>query len=455
MSTPRVISLTEWEKPKQIVLAPQEADALRQLQAAKRIDVTWHGPAEASISGSAGYVGLADLSAETQIVIQSHIPVGSVMELVCYAYGLEPPDETLLGDASLASSGPPDWLAFLLTLEIEKLLAMGLRHGYRETEDTLPYVRGRIDFTTLRWNAIPSALIPCRFEDFVLDTVENRILRGSLEILATTELTPGIRKTVWRALSAFREVRLVRPTHMLFARARVSRLNSYYEPALTLCRLVLECAGVDLDSGDVATPGFFFSMANAFEKAVERALREKFGRDQVHTQHPYSDRIRVVAGAPAVPVTFKPDNVVGPLETPWLVVDAKYKNPLRNDWCGQFLKNEDLYQAFTYALALGAPAVLLYPRCSQDLDVTLATNGATTRAVTADLATSGPQWLGACISLAHTARYASKRWGGCAAGNGPGVHLRNAAQDVTVLADGIVLSRPRREHPQEGGSGRV
>jgi 5-methylcytosine-specific restriction enzyme subunit McrC len=307
------------------------------------------------------------------------------MELVCYAYGLEPPDETLLGDASLAGGGPPDWLAFLLMLEIQKLLGQGLRLGYRETEDTLPYVRGRIDFSTLRWSAIPSALIPCRFEDFVLDTVENRILRGTLEILASAELTPGVRKAVWRALSAFRQVHLVRPTHILFARAHLSRLNSYYEPALTLCRLVLESAGIELDTGDVATPGFFFSMANAFEKAVERALREQFGAHQVHSQHPYGDRIRVVAGEPAVPVTFKPDNVVGPLDAPWLVVDAKYKNPLRDDWQGEYLKNEDLYQAFTYSLALDAPVVLLYPRCDQDVDVTVEAGSAIARALTVDL----------------------------------------------------------------------
>jgi 5-methylcytosine-specific restriction enzyme subunit McrC len=385
MSERRIITLTEWEKPKQIALSPQEAEALRQLEAAGRIDVTWHSPTEASVSGSAGYVGLADLSAETQILIQPHIPVGSVMELVCYAYGLEPPHETLLGDASLAGSGPPDWLAFLLVLEIQKLLAQGLRFGYRETEDTLPYVRGRIDFTTLRWSAIPSALIPCRFEDFVLDTVENRILRGTLEILASVELTPGIRKAVWRALSAFRQVCLVRPTRMQFARAHVSRLNSYYEPALTLCRLVLESAGIDLDSGDVATPGFFFSMANAFERAVERALREQFGKDQVHPQHPYSDRIRVVEGSPAVPVTFRPDNVIGPAEAPFLVVDAKYKNPLRDDWQREYLKNEDLYQAFTYATALGAGVTLVYPQVGRAVDTLLRLNGHAVRIVTVAL----------------------------------------------------------------------
>lgn len=391
MSERRVVTLTEWEKPKHVELSPPEAAALRQLQEARRIEVVWDGPCAASVSGGAGYVGIADLSPDTQIAIQPHIPIGSLIEFVCYAYGLEPPGDTLLGDASLAESGPPDWLAFLLTLEIDKLLAQGLRLGYREAEDNLPYVRGRIDFTTLRWNAAPTALVPCRFEDFVLDTAENRILRGTLEVLAAARLTPGIWKAVWRALGAFRQVVLVRPTHMLFARAHLSRLNSYYEPALTLCQLVLESAGIDLGTGDVATSGFFFNMPDAFEKAVERALCEQFGRDQVHSQHPYSDRIRVVEGELAVPVTFKPDNVIGPIEAPYLIVDAKYKNPLRNDRGGKYLKNEDLYQAFAYGTALSAPVVLVYPRCESGVCLALEMLRRTARVLTVDL-TAGAPW---------------------------------------------------------------
>lgn len=383
MSDPRVIELREWETAKRVSLTSPEVDKLRALE--NRLDIQWLGGDEASISGKAGYVGMAALSEDTQVVVRPHIPIANVLELACYAYELEPPGESLIEDARLDDTGPADWLAFLLTLEVEKLLAMGLRRGYREVEEEIPYVRGRIDFGALRWGESKPGLVPCRFEDFVLDTAENRILRGTIEILSACPLSNLCRRRLWSALTAFGQVSLVQPTGRMFDSLRLSRLSSYYEPALTLCQLVLESAEIELDPGDVKTPGFFFSMADVFEKAVERALREEFGRENVHHQPSYSDRIRVIEGEPAIPVTLIPDNVVGPRDAPWLIVDAKYKNPLRESWGKNHFHNEDLYQAFTYAAALDAPAVLVYPRVNRDVDVMIALPGGEARILAVDL----------------------------------------------------------------------
>jgi len=411
MSEQRVIELREWEKAKHVSLASDEADKLRALE--DRLDVQRLSGDEVSISGKAGYVGIASLSDETQVIVRPHIPVASVLELACYAYELEPPGETLIEDARFDDTGPADWLAFLLTLEVEKLLAMGLRRGYREVEEEIPYVRGRIDFSTFRWGESKPGFVPCRFEDFVLDTVENRILRGTLEILSACPLSHACRRSLRSALAAFGQVSFVQPTARMFDSFRLSRLTHYYEPALTLCRLALESAGIELDAGDVATPGFFFSMANVFEKAIERALREEFGRANVHHQPTYSDRIQVVDGEPAIPVTFIPDNVIGPRDDPWLIVDAKYKNPLIEHYGDRF-RNSDLYQAFTYAAALDAPAVLFYPCCGRDIDVAFEIDGSLVRVLAVDLAGSGVAGLAAQLranvpSLPTGARLAGVR----------------------------------------------
>jgi len=369
MNSTRVIEFVEWEEAKRVTLSLDEADKLRCLE--KRLDVQWCGGNEAAVSGKAGYVGIVSLSDETQIIVRPHIPIASVLDLACYAYELEPPEKSMVEDARLNDTGPADWLAFLLILEVEKLLAMGLRYGYSEVEEALPYVRGRIDFGALRWGESKPGLVPCRFEDFIIDTVENRILRGILEILSANPLSTACRKRLRSTLAAFSRVSFVRPTRQMFDRSQLNRLSSYYEPALRLCWLVLESAGIELDAGDVATPGFFFSMADVFEKAIERALREEFGRQNVHHQPEYNDRIRVTDGEPAIPVTFIPDNVIGPHDAPWLIVDAKYKKPLRENWGKQYYHNDDLYQEFTYATALGVPAVLVYPRITEEVGAIL------------------------------------------------------------------------------------
>ena len=368
MNEQRAIELREWEKAKRVTLSSDEANKLRRLE--KRLDIQWCGGNEAEVSGKAGYVGIAALSKETQVIVRPHIPVASVLELACYAYRFEPPEKSMVEDARLDNAGPADWLAFLLALEVEKLLAIGLCYRYREVEEDLPYVQGRINFGALRWGESKPSLVPCRFEDFALDTVENRILRGTLEILSASPLSATCRRRLHSTLAAFGRVSLVRPTRLMFDQSPLNRLSRYYEPALRLCRLVLESSGIELDPGYVAVPGFFFSMAKAFEKAIERALGEEFGRQNVHPQHSYSDRIRVIEGKPAISVTFIPDNVIGPRNAPCLIVDAKYKKPLIEHHGDRF-RNPDLYQAFTYASALNAPVVLVYPRVDEEVEVTL------------------------------------------------------------------------------------
>jgi 5-methylcytosine-specific restriction endonuclease McrBC regulatory subunit McrC len=95
-------------------------------------------------------------------------------------------------------------------------------------------------------------------------------------------------------------------------------------------------------------------------------------------------------------VTIKPDDIVGPPAAPWLIVDAKYKKPLIEHHGARF-RNSDLYQAFTYAVALAAPAVLVYPRCGQDIDVTFETNGNAVRVLTVDLANDGLRQIPALL----------------------------------------------------------
>lgn len=398
MTDQRVIELREWQKAKRVALSSDEAKALRALE--HRLDVGWIGSNEATVSGKAGYVGIAALSDERQIIVRPHIPVASVLDLACYASELEPPEGSTIEEARLDDTGPADWLAFLLTLEVEKLLSIGLRQGYREVDAEIPYIRGRINFGAVRWGESKPGLVPCRFEDFVVDTPENRILRETLELLSSFPLSEGCRRRLRSVLAAFGRVKLVQPSSLVFHRIALTRMTSYYEPALTLCQLILESAGIELDPGDVSTPGFFFNMANVFEKAIERALREEFGRANVHHQPSYSDRICVVEGELTIPVTIIPDNVIGPRDAPWLIVDAKYKNLLRKDWGKEYYRNSDLYQALTYAAALDAPAVLIYPRVDQDVDVTVTAGNHNARILTLDLYS---QQQGLAANLARSA----------------------------------------------------
>jgi len=381
----RVVELWEWGDGQTVDLTSTEASTLRRVQAS--LQVTWLGPHQARIAPQGGTVGIVALSPDLTVVVRPRWPVRSLVELAAYALDLEVTPDLFREAAALAKDGPQDWLALFLALEIERLLAQGLRQGYREVDDDIPYVRGRIDFPRLALRGEIAGTLPCRFSDFILDTDENRILRGTLELLAGSPLTEPARRWVCRSLAAFRQVSLVFPSRETFDRIRLDRLNVHYRPALELCRMVVECLGLELSPGGVTGSSFFFPLATLFEKAVERALREAFPGE--HRRQPiYSDRI-TVEGGPPHSVALRPDNVVGSWEEPWLVVDAKYKRPMTEYRDMERFLSDDLYQAFTYAVALGAPVVLVYPKVDEAVDAQLELTGYNVHVRTVDIGRQG------------------------------------------------------------------
>ncbi len=391
--TTTVVELEEWGEGQPVYLTADEASALRRLEEALR--VTWKGEREARVAPREGTVGIASLSSELTLMVRPRWPVDSLLELAAYAYGLTMPP--IREAAMIEEGGPQDWMALLLATEVERLLAQGLRQGYREVEEEIPYVRGRIDFNQMRPGRERPGLIPCRFSDFVLDTVENRVLRGTLEILSTAPLCAPVRRRVYSALTAFLQVPLITPTREMLAASRLDRLNAYYRPALELCRLVIEAIGIELSPGGVAGASFFFPMAKLFESALERALSEAcLGASQ--GQRTYADRILVRCGGPPWSVALRPDNVLGPRDAPWLVVDAKYKRPTAEHWEAERFLSSDLYQAFAYAVALRAAVVLVYPQVDEPIDATLELAGHTVQVRTVDIGRHG---VGALRDLAE------------------------------------------------------
>lgn len=391
----RVIEFTEWGDGAAVPLTAAECVVLQRL--GDRLRVRWTGDREAWVAPRDGAVGIASLSPETTIVVRPKWPIRSLLELTAYAYEVTMPPLVPGEAASLDRTGPQNWLALLLTIQVEELLAQGIRQGYREVEDELPYVRGQIAFSAFRPARERTCLIPCRFSDFVLDTVENRIIRGTLELLSTAPLIEEVRRRLLDTLRAFAQVSLQWPSAPMFDRVSLDRLNLHYRPALEICRLVIEGVGVELTPGSIAGSAFFFSTHEVFERALFRAFHEAAPRE-TRRGGQYGERIRVLEGGPPWSVYFQPDIILGPREVPWLVADAKYKRPTVEHREAERFLSGDLYQALTYAAALRAPVVLVYPQVDEAVEAVLALGEHQVTVRTADIGHCGVTGL---RDLAH------------------------------------------------------
>jgi 5-methylcytosine-specific restriction enzyme subunit McrC len=373
-------------------ITPNERRTLARLQ--DRLGVEWRADDSVRIY-SRGQVGSVALSPNTIVAVTTKIPVANVLALASLAF------QTLsippaVGDALLKSVDPVvDWLAVLLVTEIQALLGHGLRQDYVVMNDELPYVRGRLSFDRVSAWARPG-LTPCEFADFLPDIPENRVLRGTLEVLATKRLLPGLRTRVEQLLRSFQGVALVRPTSRLLASCRISRLNRHYHPALELCRLFVDQAGVELDVGAVSAPAYFFPMEMVFEEAVTSLLRSRLPSVSRQTGRSYHS-----IGSPTRALTFAADIVIG--TPPQLVIDTKYAVPeVRNRFGGWSFHNDHVYQVVFYALSLGCPALLLYPKEGRDVDTVLDVEGIPVSLFAVDLTEPGLAGLETLVRKVET-----------------------------------------------------
>jgi 5-methylcytosine-specific restriction enzyme subunit McrC len=371
-------------KGKALSLTQSEQRTLKRVQ--DRIGVEWYPSGGARVY-SLGFVGSVALSPQTVIRITTKLPIANLLSLASLAYQTLPIPAAVGQTLINSTDWVVDWLALLLVSELEQLLAYGIRLGYVAVRDDLPFVRGRIRFdSTYAWTH--PGLASCELADYVPNTPENQLLRATLELLATRRLLPGLRLRISRLLPSFHGVNLVQPTRTLLESCRITRLNQHYVPALELCRLVFEQAGLEESNGDVRVPAFFFPVHKVFEKALANLLRSKFANVAVQTGRHY----KVVSGS-GPSLSYSADIVVG--SPPRLVIDTKYalaEPP--NQFGARSFDNGHIYQVAFYALSLRCPALLVYPRVDRDVWATFDVEGVRVSILTVDLQQPGLASLG-------------------------------------------------------------
>jgi 5-methylcytosine-specific restriction enzyme subunit McrC len=77
----------------------------------------------------------------------------------------------------------PDLVGRLMAHVVEERLRKNLSRGYRPRSAVLPRVRGRIEIlATEAGQLMERGQISCRFEEHVMDTPRNRLVRAALSI---------------------------------------------------------------------------------------------------------------------------------------------------------------------------------------------------------------------------------------------------------------------------------
>jgi 5-methylcytosine-specific restriction enzyme subunit McrC len=193
------------------------------------------------------------------------------------------------------------------------------------------------------------APIPCRFDELSVDIAENQILRTAALAIATfPEVAPAVRRDLRRTAGVLDGVGNIDPRAI--PPVNLTRLNSYYEPALRMAEMILRSGGVRDRVGALEASTFLIDMNHLFEKFVTIQLRRLLaGKLEVRDQ----EQSHLDVGRT---IPMRPDLVFYRRGEPVLVADIKYK--LTDDGRG---RSADYYQLLAYCKAVDVNGgVLIY-----------------------------------------------------------------------------------------------
>lgn len=284
---------------------------------------------------------------DLQVQVNPKDRVGLTRLLFLLGYAADPGFLNSSYEDVEAEEHPDLWAALADSLArlTERALLHGVLQGYRTVDEAARTVRGRIrigDQLARR----PGMLLPLEitYDDYTVDTTENRILRTALRRMLAV---PGLANTA-RARLAHLDGRLdgaeVFPRGFPIPHWQPSRLNTRYQPALRLAEVILRNCSAEAGPGDTHIAAFVVEMWKVFEDFVTVALRESLTRQ--YPGRTESQFIRYLDTTSTVRLEMDVVHLVD--DIPRLIFDAKYKVASGS---GRY-PNADHYQMLAYCTAL-------------------------------------------------------------------------------------------------------
>ena len=345
----RQIDLREYVRSAPCPLSSPELDAL--LSEARRLDLLI-----APVTGESGMYHLtpgATVSAVEvgglSVLIRPKIGIQHLLSLACYATSkvkfrsddFDFPDEYAL----------PDALALALASHARRAFSRGLLHGYRQEEEALHTVRGRIRFDDQirRRFGVPLP-VEVRYDEYTADILANRLVKAAAARLGAMRLrSPEARKGLGWIAGMLENVSPVEYAPKYVPDVELDRLNDHYRSVLVLSRLVLRQSAFEAERGAIRASGFLMDMNVVFQEFVTTALRKALG---------VSERVFLEKSIPSLDqaskVHLRPDLTWWQGGDCLFVGDAKYKRVSDGH-----VPNSDLYQLLAYATALDLPGGML------------------------------------------------------------------------------------------------
>lgn len=306
----------------------------------------------------------------------------------------------------------PDLIGRLMVHVVEERLRRNLSRGYRSRSAVLTRVRGRIDMLATEAGLLMErGQVACRFEEHVMDTPRNRLVRSALERLAARVSAPETahRCRILAADFSRAGVAGTRPSRAELATDQIGRNENADRMMVALALMVFdgtiptETLGTALQPGDETTEQL---IRRLFERAVGNALRielEPMGWRVAQGQRIAWPVSQSTPGMSAILPGMQTDIELNhPTTGRRVVIDTKFNRIFTaSNFRTEILRSNYLYQMYAYLrtqerasdpASLTAEGTLLHPQAGAVVNETMVVQGHTISLKTVDLTTNAHEF---------------------------------------------------------------
>lgn len=278
-----------------------------------------------------------------------------------------------------------DLCAEIMLQGVQSQQQRGLHHNYVSHAEELSTIRGRIDFaSTLSWGARSRGAVVCEYDDYVVDTLHNQVLKCVLSLLLTEgEVQTDRRWKLRDALGYFSEVSSISPYSIGWRDIHYTRMTSKYRLMHGVCRLVIEgLLQREAEKGRVLSSWLDVKAESAlYERFLLRYFQQHFPQLSVGAPKVPWDIKETISGAEQLPSMYTDVTMSDGFSS--LIIDAKYyATSMQYGRSGvPKVQSSHLYQLLSYVDNLAATGarnvagILLYAKTDEavcpDLDTTI------------------------------------------------------------------------------------
>lgn len=182
---------------------------------------------------------------------------------------------------------------YLMTMS--RIVSRGLRKGYVHREENISKVKGRLDIRRSERNVVLGhrEQVFCRFEEYLVDTPENRLLKCAL--MVTSDMVSLMRgHSAYPTLAAMLNNCMIALSEVSYTPAmnvnviKSNKLYREYNDAIRLANMILRRQDIAInyhrESTHDVVPVFRIDMALLFEHYVLAKLRYSFGHNAIMYQ---------------------------------------------------------------------------------------------------------------------------------------------------------------------------